>query len=647
MMADQKTAPSLGGTQVGGGASETQRIVKTLNDPIKKHLRSVFNSTAGADGRWQQEEIASFLKNVQGDAHDTDAPPKQPGIASTDGLSYDEFLAYMTSASSAITAPPKDQDLSWPLHSYFISSSHNTYLTGNQLYSESSTDAYKNVLLRGCRCIEIDVWDGDDSDSESSISSDEEGSAPAASAPKKKESRLQRLKDKVPNPLARKLKRLSLTGSEAAAKPTSSETKAPAASSEPSALKKTPSPQLAIVEPRVLHGYTLTKEVSFRDVCVTIRDYAFKTTDTPLIASLEVHCSAEQQSIMVKIMKEVWAELLVPIPDTEPTQLPQPGQLRNKIIVKVKYAPPGSSPGRDTPDQDDETPADGKKAKPSKITQELSDLGFNSRGVSFKSLDQPEAAMPTHIFSLAEKKVIDVHEENSKALFAHNQNYMMRAYPSGMRVRSSNLDPAPFWRKGIQIVALNWQRWDEGMMLNEGMFAGTHGYVLKPEGYRGSKDVTHVENVVPASQIVRKTLDLQIDILAAQNIPLPPGDDDAKGFKPYVKVELHIEGPEEHIADNGQEREGEYKERTQTLRGRDPDFGGEALKFTGITGVVEELAFVRFTVRDDEFGRDDLSAWACVRLNRLRGGYRFVHLSDCEGHLTEGVLLVRVTKLLR
>ncbi|EEY22708.1 1-phosphatidylinositol-4,5-bisphosphate phosphodiesterase delta-3 [Verticillium alfalfae VaMs.102] len=570
MVVDQKTAPSLGGTQVGGGASETQRIVKTLNDPIKKHLRSVFNSTAGADGA---------------------------------------------------------------------------------LYSESSTDAYKNVLLRGCRCIEIDVWDGDDSDSESSISSDEEGTAPVASAPKKKEkkeSRLQRLKDKVPNPLARKLKRLSLTGSEAAAKPSSSETKTPAASSEPSALKKTPSPQLAIVEPRVLHGYTLTKEVSFRDVCVTIRDYAFKTTDTPLIASLEVHCSAEQQSIMVKIMKEVWAELLVPTPDAEATQLPQPGQLRNKIIVKVKYAPPGSSPGRDTPDQDDETPADGKKAKPSKITQELSDLGFNSRGVSFKSLDQPEAAMPTHIFSLAEKKVIDVHEENSKALFAHNQNYMMRAYPSGMRIRSSNLDPAPFWRKGIQIVALNWQRWDEGMMLNEGMFAGTHGYVLKPEGYRGSKGVTHVENVVPASQIIRKTLDLQIDILAAQNIPLPPGDDDAKGFKPYVKVELHIEGPEEHIADDGQEREGEYKERTQTLRGRDPDFGGEALKFTGITGVVEGARVCALSpFATMSLGRDDLSAWPASASTGCAGATVFVHLSRLRGHLTPGrAALCGLTKLL-
>jgi hypothetical protein len=29
---------------------------------------------------------------------------------------------------------------------------------------------------------------------------------------------------------------------------------------------------------------------------------------------------------------------------------------------------------------------------------------------------------------------------------------------------------------------LNWQETDEGMMLNEGMFAGTGGYVLKPQG---------------------------------------------------------------------------------------------------------------------------------------------------------------------
>lgn len=57
-----------------------------------------------------------------------------------------------------------------------------------------------------------------------------------------------------------------------------------------------------------------------------------------------------------------------------------------------------------------------------------------------------------------------------------------------------------------------------------------------------------------------------------------------------------------------------------------------------------ELAFVRFTVRDDDIGRDDLAAWACVRVDRLREGWRFVHLLDARGVETEGVLLVRVTK---
>ena len=90
--------------------------------------------------------------------------------------------------------------------------------------------------------------------------------------------------------------------------------------------------------------------------------------------------------------------------------------------------------------------------------------------------------MPTHIFSLSENGVMEVHQKSAKELFNHNKHFLMRAYPSGLRIGSSNLDPAVFWRKGIQIVALNWQNWDEGMMLNEGMFAGTGGYVLKPEG---------------------------------------------------------------------------------------------------------------------------------------------------------------------
>lgn len=57
-----------------------------------------------------------------------------------------------------------------------------------------------------------------------------------------------------------------------------------------------------------------------------------------------------------------------------------------------------------------------------------------------------------------------------------------------------------------------------------------------------------------------------------------------------------------------------------------------------------ELTNRRFKVMDDERLSDDLAAWACFRLDRLRPGLRILHLYDSNGVITKGVLLVRIAK---
>ncbi|XP_071418935.1 1-phosphatidylinositol 4,5-bisphosphate phosphodiesterase delta-4 isoform X2 [Pithys albifrons albifrons] len=78
-------------------------------------------------------------------------------------LSADGFLMYLCSPEGSIFNPQHRalwQDMNQPLCHYFISSSHNTYLIQDQICGQSSIEGYIRALKRGCRCLEVDCWDG-------------------------------------------------------------------------------------------------------------------------------------------------------------------------------------------------------------------------------------------------------------------------------------------------------------------------------------------------------------------------------------------------------------------------------------------------------------------------------------------------------
>lgn len=550
------------------------------------------------------------------------------GLVSQDGQDFaDEstFLTYMASDKSNAMCDPKNNDLGHPMSSYYISSSHNTYLSGHQLYGEASTEAYTNVLKRGCRCLEIDVWDGD-SDSEASSSDDDDER-------ESKPSRWNRVKARAARMRSRSRSgSLNASGPPSAGAQGQSENGMSPRPTEASSYKSNfLSPQVsptipAKSEPRVLHGYTLTQSITFRSVCHAIRESAFVSTDLPLIVSLEVHASLTQQEVMVEIMREIWSDYLVCLDkEGDVSALPSPQSLKGKILIKVKWAPHSETGESNDPIDhvasnstdgvgDGPPPSPEKRKKASKVLAALSALGVYTRAYTFKHFSQPEATIPTHVFSLSENKVHNMHAdpEHGPAMFDHNRHYLMRVFPKGTRINSSNVDPTFHWRQGAQMVALNWQKMDKAMMLNEGMFAGLGGWALKPERYRcdHSKDDPDSHKVVePQTQL----LDLDIRILAAQRLPFTVDKDPshAAKMKPYVKAQLHVgpHGPANHLKStnsSGNLRiEGEaypseeadkkfYKRRTATYRSENPDFGGEMMSWQNVPDVVEELSFLRY-----------------------------------------------------
>lgn len=629
-------------------------------DDIKKIFKQF---TPEPHSGMDMQTFFAFLRREQGVDVDADvkfwtetfekfARATKKGTTPTEGgeiplpltMNFSAFQTFLTlDAANSIFKPTSPTlKLDRPLNEYFISSSHNTYLLGRQVADESSTEAYIAALQKGCRCLEIDCWDGSDG------------------------------------------------------------------------------------KPIVTHGRTFTKSITFHDAIKVINKFAFVESEYPVILSLEVHCSPEQQRRMVSTMVEAFGEKLVLQPLRESMVLPSPEELKHRILIKVKgpaegpdgktlvnelsnrkrersfsspwsrpavlndnvipdspllSSPPSMSPpertgtfwqsprtsvtstiptpvlisSSDDSDSPHATVAEDakdkrkpKKTKTSNITSELGVLGVYTRGIKFTDFNSYEAHTHNHVISFNERvfdKLTKPGAREKQFLEEHNMRALMRVYPGGHRITSTNFDPLKFWRRGVQMAALNWQTYDLGQQLNEAMFAGGDdrtGYVLKPAELRQEDQLP----VIGHRRATKKELKFTVQIISAQQLPRPRGLPEDASISPFVQFEMYcaedagpnatgIGGQDVSVRKDGYSGIGQpLKKRTQIVPGNgyNPEFGDE-VEMT-VTTRYPDLVFVRWTVWNTVDGKTQDNhplAQFTAKLNSIQQGYRHIPLFDSNG----------------
>jgi phosphatidylinositol phospholipase C delta len=490
-----------------------------------------------------------------------------------------------------IQVPSYITDRSHPLPEYFISSSHNTYLLAHQLFGTSSATAYETALKTGARCIEIDAWNDDDN----------------------KE------------------------------------------------------------EPKVTHGFTLVSHIPFRAVCETIRDVvdaeaAESPTPAPVLISLENHCDAHGQLRLVQIMREVWAHRLLSEAVIAKGHAEQDGSdshvrlsdLGAKIVVIVEYHFPNEPDSDDSSSSDsssDSEPEDEEELRAKKeykarkaaapktvIIPELAALGVYAQSV--KPVDDSwyegettgtggfKDAPHHHLINVSETGLAAKMPAASERIARHNARHLMRVFPKGTRVSSMNLDPVPFWGVGAQICALNWQTFGAPLQLNEALFAGSDGFVLKPAYLRPGGASVGRE---------KRRRKLRLHVAGATDVPVPSG-------RPADEVKLYLSCLLDHpaglAAGAGKKKTAAYKQHKlgflhtgDNPPSTDPVWD-EVLEWEYDD---DELVFLRMLVKsDDSFARNPTFAVATVRILYAAPGWSFIRMLDLKGRETRCSLLVKL-----
>lgn len=583
----------------------------------------------------QQEEVDSKrqvwedLFNSFANCEDTDSVPDTPLMSEA------AFTSFLSSAHNGPQLDNLQTPLDRPLNEYFIYSSHNTYLTGRQVAGESSVEPYIWALQRGCRCVEVDCWDGSDGQ-------------PTVVHGRTLTTRISFRE------VIRCINKYAFYTSDYPLIISIENHCNPAQQAIMTAIMKETFGAKMITTPIEENSHTLPSPEALRGrIAIKVK----KPRDEPFYSENRGRRRGNSlNSHLTRSPGPDSASLAPPSQSLPQSPLLSPSHSSRRLVNKtrVNTIAEGEVPGltsTSTSDNDSGSESSTAKHSSNKTVKVLGDLGVYCAGLKFQGFDVPEAKTYNHIFSFMETSFAKHSQSKEKkmAVDIHNMRYLMRVYPDSLRLISSNFDPLVYWRRGVQMAALNWQTFDHGQQLNRAMFTGgtdSSGYVLKPQELRDIQ-VMPFNSDLAGGKKERSVVAFDIDVLSAQQLMRPTGLASNRSMDIYIEVEVFhgndkrgkhdTTGSLTHLLDTP------LKFQTEVIRdnGFNPMFVDGRFHFR-VTTKNPDLVFVRWSVKlsnDGESYSNKTVATYTAKLKNLKEGYRTVPL---ENHAGEQYLFSRL-----